>query len=269
MADAINNTVEFAGEIVLDKINLIDTSGRVKLAMNLMFVELDIYEDIFSNFITGSVTISEGYNLATAFPIIGEELLEIEYHTPAIDTLVKKTFYVFKRSSIDNADKKAVYVIHFASQQLIIDINSKHSRAYSGTPSDIVKSVFNEFYKNDDVSLITGTDSSNYIKFISNYWTPSKCINYATSKATAKTPFRTPTYLFYETNKGFKFTSLEELYNQAPLTEYFYDRNDRRVQMQDGTSIRDIQREYMTAESMIVDNSTDFLDRVIPSQVPQ
>jgi hypothetical protein len=46
---------------------------------------ITVYEDIFSPFISGSLTVRESFDLVNLFPFVGEEMIEIQIVTPTLD----------------------------------------------------------------------------------------------------------------------------------------------------------------------------------------
>ena len=60
-----------------DQAQLLDTPS--------VFVELDIYEDLFSNVIKGTYTFLDTQGFAETIPIVGDETLIISFLTPALN----------------------------------------------------------------------------------------------------------------------------------------------------------------------------------------
>jgi hypothetical protein len=68
-------TLKFAGEVSLDKVRIITPSGFYQDIAGQV-INVQVYEDIFSPFITGSLIVKESLDLVNLFPFIGEEYLE-------------------------------------------------------------------------------------------------------------------------------------------------------------------------------------------------
>ena len=69
MAEQLN-----VSDITIDKLLIHAASGAYDLIPHLS--ELNIYENIFSNHLTGNITLVDGYNIPQKLPIIGEETIE-------------------------------------------------------------------------------------------------------------------------------------------------------------------------------------------------
>jgi len=264
IAKLLGDGVSIAGELSLKRILIHDAKRLKKYNIYAAFLEMDIYEDIFSSCLSGTVTIVESNNLIFEIPLLGDELLEIEYSTPSLESTdtIKKTFSITKVDQREHGgDKKNVYVIHFISNEGLIDLNSALSRSYEGNPHDIVKRIFNAELKiNDPIEV---DDSDGKIKFVSPYWSPFECINYATSRCLApNTKTITPNFLFYQTTKKFKLKSLSTLFAQEPYMNYFFDKNPARSHGVNNTSVPDIDREYSSIKELYFINSQDYIDNI-------
>ena len=110
--------------------------------------------------------------------------------------------------------------------------------------------------------------ADNNIKFVSPFWSPIKIINYAASRCLyPNSKISTPNYLFYQTTKGFKLKSLSTLFKQPIFTELYFDKNPNRIQGKDGTSVRDIEREYKTIKELDFVKSQSYIDNVMTGTI--
>lgn len=261
-AKVLGDGISTAGEIALKSVTLYDGQRNRKYNLDSIFLELDLYEDLYSPCLTGTITIVESLNLISGIPILGEELLEIEFCTPTLDASpFKKQFYVTKIENRNHrGDKTQMYVLHFMAVEGITDLNKKLSKAYSGNASDIVKRIYEtELKQSDDLEVDI---SNSNIKFVSPYWSPFQCINFATSRCLfPHTSINVPNYLFYQTNKKFKLKSLTNLFSQDIFMTYFFDKNPARIHQKDGTSVRNIQREYQTIKELYYTSSQDYINQ--------
>ena len=75
-----DEALSFAGAINIRKLDLIGSNNyRVSVIDQLMGIE--VFEDIFSPFVTMTVTIRESLDFLNALPLLGEEILEVELAT--------------------------------------------------------------------------------------------------------------------------------------------------------------------------------------------
>ena len=88
------NKISYAGDVETKQIDLVGKYSTVSLIA--LFNQVEIYEDLFSPFITGTITISESFDLINNLPLIGEEFLILDITTPGFEKRIKGRFYVFK-----------------------------------------------------------------------------------------------------------------------------------------------------------------------------
>jgi hypothetical protein len=237
VADQSKGALFYAGQMQVRKCVLTSMNSRSSIDILALLFQLEIYEDIMSPFMSGNVTIVDTYNLPTYFPVIGEEMIEFEWKTPSLDVWRKKVFYVYKMSDkMFQSDKKTAYALHFVSIEAYYDLNQRVSRSYAGNPQSIATDVFKQYLQakedrndpNNTNFILGGKTPTNTIKFISNYWNPSKVISYAAANAmytSERGGLNIPNYLFFEGNRQFYFLPIDEMMSFSPRYEYFYDQN--------------------------------------------
>lgn len=259
-----SEVLQAGGLTHLKTLDLVYNGGTERLDLKNLTVEIDVYEDIFSNVMTGTVTLVEAFNLIYLVPIIGEEWIDLEFKTPEFpdDKKIKHRFYVYKITSrIVGSDMKSMYVLNLISYDAINDLNQKISKPYNGNFSETVKKVFSGYIEKDSNRYqkpIEVENSSNKLKFVSNFWSPYKIINYCASLA--ENQKGTPNYIFFESNKKYRFVSLETLLTQEPKYQYFYDSATRRVDSaKEGQSVRDVVRDVQTIRNLYVNHSFDYI----------
>jgi len=260
MDKAFEPGIQQAGDVEIKEIYFIDTKSNKKINLLGSMVDMTIYEDIFSPVLTGYCAIIETQNLISSLPIVGGEMLYIEFSTPSLNT-IKTIFQITKIGIREHQDKKNAYTLDFISYEGYVDVQKRISKAYSGNTSELVKSVFSTEFGSQ---IVDADESDNFIKFVSPYWSPLKIINHITSRAILpNNKMVTPNYLFYQTCQGHKFKSLSTLLSAKAKTELFFDKNPARAQTTDGKSIRNIDREYKTIKELTFVASQDFLKNMM------
>lgn len=235
-------TINYPGQVDLQYLKLISSNGIV-VDLNDYLIEFNLFEDIFSNFLSGQVMVSDSNNILSRLPIIGDELLIISFGTPGLDSYFKKLFRVYSvtdQKTINDRNTQT-YSLHFCSIEAIFDANLYVYQAFSGKVSTIAQNIFDNYLKNPRFvnfsentielnetvqSIFYFNDTSNSVKFISPGWTPSKCLNWLCSKAIPSN-VKACDYLFWETTAGFFFSSVEALIKESEESnkiagEYFY-----------------------------------------------
>lgn len=255
--------VQQAGDVECKQVLLVDGKNS-NTSYNLigMFVDLTIYEDIFSPILTGYIALIESQNLIQTLPIVGgEEYLVIDFVTPSLDTHISKTFVITGVGLREHGDKKNSYVLEFISYEGFIDLNTRYAETFTGNTSTLLNQVFTKSFN----SAITNSDTSNNnIKFVSPYWGALKVCNYITSHATtANSKILTPDYLFWQTCQSHNFKSLSNLWSQTPIQDYVFDKDTLRVDIGDGKTVRNIDREYKSVLKLKFVEHQDYMKNMI------
>ena len=172
--------VRFAGDVNITKIKIVTRNGLAQ-DVTPQVINIQIFEDLFSPFITGSLIIKESLDYINLFPFQGEEELEIEISTPSLQTgNINSKFYIYKMTDRELlGDRSMVYQLHFISNEAIVDLNKKISRVYGDKPETIIKSLLEEQVNGlQSEKTLTAEPTAKVAKFISNFWSPVEAINY-------------------------------------------------------------------------------------------
>ena len=91
--------LEYAGQVLIEQIELVTNKG-VTIKLDDFLVELNIFEDMFKNYMYGTVVLTDSRNLIDNFNIHGEETLIIRLRTPSFlpKDVISKTFRVFSHN---------------------------------------------------------------------------------------------------------------------------------------------------------------------------
>jgi len=241
-------------KLTLTSPNMVAESQDLKSAWS----DLNIYEDVFANCLTGDIQIVDGVGLMEIVPIIGEETINIHVRTKGIvrerDTgtntipgpfqgsesegIINIKMRVTKLSNPVQLNEGIItYTLHLVSEEFIINLKSKvmKSSLDPGTLeprriSATVKSLYTQFFKRGRIAKkIFIEPTKNPTSLIIPNQTPFKAFNFLASRAVSAGQHAVgSSFLFYETIKGFFFVSLETLmagggmgYSTVPGTDDF------------------------------------------------
>ena len=251
-----------AGEVDIQLVEVIAASGK-SLDIRNQILSVNIYESIFSPFITGSILVKDSLELINFFPLTGEETLNIRIATPGytdVGTYINNRFFIYKITDREDlAERSVVYTLHFISVEALMDLNLKISKRYDDTISNIANRVLNEFSFTSDKNRIHVEPTQNKLTYISNFWSPVQNLNYLAERAVNING--SPTFLFFENRNGLNFCSLESLYNNN-IVQTFYGNNYTRQVNPDGSSVRNIEYEYKAIVSIVVPTIFDYVERL-------
>lgn len=203
----------------IDNLTIISASGG-KIDLREVMRELNIFEDIFSNTMTGNLFINDTQDLINLLPIIGGEYLNVTFVKPSTPWKLTKTFRVY---SITDRRKQNTasedYILHFCSEELILSQSIKISKSYKGLPiSSIVKDNAMNHLKIDAAKFPSDAIDPTFGNFdiVVPTWHPLYTINWLSRMARTNRSSGC-TFMFFEDNLGYHFTSIETLSQQEPL----------------------------------------------------
>jgi len=218
---ADQDTLNFPGDYRIENFYLINSVGEeLQLAMAIV-AELNIYEDINANAVTGSMSMHDSHNIIANAKLHGNERLKFKLSTPGtsnnfMDTVdaTEETGYPFHiyalTDKIIQSETTMTYTLHFCSKELLRNIRTKVSRAYNG---GLAQSVVNILRDKDGLNSrknIYYEETRNADNIVIPNMRPFDAINLISRKALSKNA-KGAGYYFYETTKGFHFRSYESM----------------------------------------------------------
>ena len=192
-------------EVITEKI--IVTSRGKSYDIRTLAIQTVIYEDIFSNMMTGYIVVSDATNFINKVTFSGLEQITLSFRTPGFRTeRIQRTFYVTSVSERAIAEKEQGYVINFISVEAVSDNVLRISKKFSGTTHSIVKKVFDDYLK-DKKNLVIKENHVTSLSAVPTFWSPLKFINWICNRSYKQAP----NVLFFEGNKNFYLASIEGL----------------------------------------------------------
>jgi len=223
-----DDNIKFAGDYNMPSIHLHNhansgfTSEEDGVNIQDLVVEMNIFEGINSNSVTGSLVIVDSVNLIGNLPIQGTERLSFKLSTPGahefghIVDCSEETghpMHVYKLT-----DKKQLnegtcsYVLHFCSREFLRNLRTKVSEAFTGTIDQMVTKILADKDYLDSKRTLFYQKTGNQDKITVPNLRPFKAIEMLAKRALAdQTESSSAGYHFYQTTKGFHFRSFESM----------------------------------------------------------
>ena len=115
MPDMHGSDITKAGDYKISKMVLKSGINEKYVDIRGLYTNFEVFEDMFSPYITAKIYMIDSVNLPEQLPIRGQETLELEFVTDFSEVKpVKKTFKVYKIDSqiIDDNGRGQEYVLH-------------------------------------------------------------------------------------------------------------------------------------------------------------
>jgi len=213
--------IQHAGEYDLTDLRLYTGSGEV-INLSLSYQMIDIYENMFSNGLTGTITIVDTNNLIMNAPITGQEFLSFKITTPTLDNVpIDFTEHVMAVYKIDarKAERgNEVVQLHFCSPELLRNSRTRLSKAYKGNASEIVGIILQDAKALNTKKDLYIESTLGIKKIVSPNKNPYSLIRDLTTDAIGTNG--SPHFVFFENLDGIHFRTLESLYSQGSKGEF-------------------------------------------------
>lgn len=215
-------------------------------------VSIDYYEDIFSPTVTAKIKVintgdsisapdSEGnvdgkkQSIYNGLPLRGGERLSLKIKDPGVNKNgqskkginfsdnVKKYLYVSSITDVISETQRESFTLHLVSREAITNETTRVVKKY---PTDLsidqsVNLILKNVLKTDPIKK--PDKSINRYGFIGNMRKPFSVLIWLASKAVPEvSKDSTAGFLFYQTQDGFQFKSVDMLTKQKPKAKYQY-----------------------------------------------
>ena len=211
-------------------------------------VSIDYYEDIFSPSITAKIQVgntgdsiqaqdNEGnatgsfQSIYNGLPLRGGERVSLKIAgnsatNPGLDfaTDEKDYLYVSSINNVISESQREFFELNLVSREAITNETVRVPKKFptSQSISDSVENIIKEYLKTDKIGEIDKTQ--NKYGFIGNLRKPFTVLVWLASKGVPESSKKNATagYVFFQTQDGFSFRSIDNLISQPPKAEYVY-----------------------------------------------
>ena len=215
--------INFAGEYHLKELLVYTSSGNV-LNLTKAVQSIEIFEDMFSTALSGTLLILDVDNIAENGPVIGQEYMTLKITTPTLDEkqidFTQSSFALYKvtvREAISQDTQ--LLALSFTSPELLRDKRLRVSKSFTDPIDKIVESILtDERYINTNKNIYI-EPTAGIRKVISPNLHPYTFINNLTQEAvTSKSA--SPHFFFFENLKGIHFKSLDRILSEDSIGNF-------------------------------------------------
>ena len=213
--------IQYAGEYIIDECTLC-TVGGLELDIRDLVASIQIFEDIFKNSITGTISFTDTKSILANASVIGQEKLKLVLVTPnAKDDTTRNMainfsdtpLHVFNVAAKQNVnDNTVAFTLRFTTNEIVRNNRIRVSQSYSGEPAvDIIKKVVRDPELLNSKKEFYYEETTNLFKLIAPNMRPFDFINNVAKRCLSKEYNFSPTFLFYETIKGYYFRTIDSM----------------------------------------------------------
>jgi hypothetical protein len=250
MSLAVKTSVEFK----INELVIVTKAGNIDISK--MYDEINIYDSLFMPVMSGNILIKDSIGLSGKLIFDGSESLLIDIvkseSNPNIANF-KKAFRIYKQSNrVNDGLNSEIYVLHFASDELMYSDQQRINQGYENSYSEIVKRILTDYLKVPANQLGGVYNDTNGIRqIVIPNLRPLEAIEWCAKRCTDKQ--NSPNYMFYQNYTGYNFASLSDLLTKPELLDVKFEPKN--------TKNSNALTEISSARSMEVISQTDNVEQ--------
>jgi len=196
------------GDVEVKKITISKPSGE-KMDISSQIVMISLYEDILCPYLIMDVEIRDSIGLLRTFPIIGEEIIELEFNTPGRkEYKTKLRVYTVEMGVASDTQTTQGYTLKCISQEVFKDAIVNVEKGYKDNIHNMIADIIRNVLKSK--KNIVHEPSKGIQHFAFTRKNPFEAINILRKRA-ASQEHVTGGYYFFENKYGYNFNTLEGL----------------------------------------------------------
>lgn len=235
-----------------------DQGGETDLISKIKHIS--VFEDIYTDCMSGYALVVDAHNMINHFPIIGQETLTLIFRTPGfgneLEELEFEVHGISERVKSDNS-KSEIYKLSFISKEYRISKISRINKSVKGRISDIAKDIIETSFPKSTAFIIKTTGEYKYV--IPN-WTPMKTLNWLSERCSSEASPHNANYMFFQNKRGYMFCPLGSL-STAP-SNGSYVLTPAAVGGDDIKSTPSIQKQFVNIQDIKIINNFDRLSEL-------
>jgi hypothetical protein len=258
MADGLG----YSQDITINSCRVVGASGN-PIDIRHIVVEINYFEDIFSNFVNGALVVNDSIGCIQMFEFQGQEVLFLSIDKPGLDKPLEKVCRIYKHSGrTQTKTSNENYILHFCSEEAMLSEQYKISKAYANVKIlDIVKDIVINQLKVDKKYFKNYDETTGVKNIVIPNLKPLQAINWLTTFTQADQDKNAGAfYLFYEDKAGFNFKSVLNLYKQPIFRKYQYEEKNLKSAKND--LVVDLEKEFVNVIAFEHVNSFDSITAV-------
>jgi hypothetical protein len=253
----VKGSLTAAGEYAIEEASM-QTQEGVALNFTKQISGIEIFEDLFSPFISGNLYVKDTFDLPNLFGKSGMNVLRLRISTPSLpdESNIDGYFHVYKMSDrVESKKREQTYMLRFISIESLYD-QKRISSSFKGAPHTIVKDILEKRLRTN--KKFKFSETNNDIAFVSNFWTASKSIAYLSEHAKRKSGVSN--FLFFENRDGFNFINVSDLIETPPIQVFDNFDHIATPISSDGHSVGlDVAKSYRNVLEIRADTVYDYM----------
>jgi len=218
----------------LESVDIITSAGQTLKLKNLV-TEMSFFEDIYTFAVSGYVILRDAVGLIEKLRLSGNEFLQLTYgkaksqNKSAKNSRKYRVYKIGNRRPVGNFSSE-FFTLYFCSETLMLSEQIKISKSYSGKKiavsnlagDGIINDILVNQLKVNEDGIVKIEETYGTYDFIVPRLKPLEAISWLSTYARPQSSKLGADMLFFETNDGFNYRSLQSLYADTPYNTYKY-----------------------------------------------
>lgn len=205
-----------AGDVKIIGITISKITGPQKVVdLRSQLLSLSMYEDINEPSMVLEIILADAINLVQDYPIVGEEIIVVNFVTPGRDSPTKKGFIVYSVDStgVSPSGRGSVYTIKAVSPFHFFSSGTLIEKSYNDTVDEIVKDIVKTVAKESNIpfSNLLIEKTKGLVPITIPRLNPFQAIDMLRQKAISAEIPSGGMFVFFENQYGMQFKSIETL----------------------------------------------------------
>lgn len=203
------------GRAKIIQASIYSSASGVSVPVTDYLQSVNIFEDIYTPFISCNIVLLDYQSITNRFPLAGEEFFHIKFQSYK-GREIDFNFLLYKNRNVGSTPLNTMkgMELHGVTLDFALDKAKTVTQAFRGTYSSIAAEVFNTYIKKDASGLDLSYEPSRGItKMIPSFWSPLEVIEFCRSRAIASSAVKSP-FVFFRNVDGYFFRSLNGLFNE-------------------------------------------------------
>ncbi len=200
------------GDYFVDGVMIVGSSGA-RINVTDQVREINIYQNIDTPFMSGSIIIADSMGVAELLPFLGQERLLFSLKTPTRRSIDFNNFHAIiynVQKRFANTDKEQTFVLNWTTLDNYRNVRTKISESFDGQISQIVTKILrgpNYLGTNKPINI---EKTKNLRQYVFPNLTPFQAINLMKEEAISAEQ-DSPCFVFFENQDGYHFRSMDSL----------------------------------------------------------
>lgn len=207
------------GDVIIDSCTIEAQNGSIDVTEHI--ITMSVYEGVFLQSVMGEFVLRESKDLNNSAPFVGGEKIKVAFHTPTMEPAEYEMVINSCQGQVSGENNRnKTYAIKAVGEHALRNSSTYVQKSYNTTIDSMVKDIHEKFLQS---SREIKTDSTQGIqKILIDNKRPFDALKMLALRAVSSS-HQSSTFVYYEDRDGMRFTTLEQLMQEAQSASRVYE----------------------------------------------